>query len=79
MDEKPSVPIEKENAAIDMNVCMVVEDLAEMYHRPEEEILCEFLQSRTCSILYDRKTKLWWDGPNVIVEWYLEEIKASKE
>ena len=79
MDEKPSVPIEKENAAIDMNVCMVVDDLTEILHQSEEKNLYEFLQSRTCSMLYDRDSKLWWDGPSVILEQYLEEIKAIKE
>lgn len=68
------LPIEKENAAIDMNISMVVEDLAGLLQRPIEEILPQFLQSQTCQLLYDRSSKLWWDGPSVIVELYLEEI-----
>jgi hypothetical protein len=74
MDITPSVTIEKENAAIDMNISMAVEDLAEILHMPMEELLPQFLQSRTCAILYDRESKLWWDGPSVIAEYYLEEI-----
>lgn len=71
------VPVEKENAAIDMNISMAVEDLAEILHHPVEEILPKFFQSKTCATLYDRNSKLWWDGPTVIAELYLEEIKES--
>ena len=74
-----TVPAEKENVAIDMNITMVVEDLAEILHKPEEEILPQFLQSRTCAVLYDRETKLWWDGPSAIVELYLQEIGRKGE
>ena len=73
------IPVNKENAAIDMNIQMAVDDLSEILHKPVEEILPQFLQSRTCAILYDRKSKLWWDGPSAIVELYLEEINAGKE
>ena len=73
------IPMSKENAAIDMNIQMAVDDLSAILHKPAEEILPQFLQSRTCAILYDRESKLWWDGPTVIVEMYLEEIKESKE
>ena len=72
-----SISVEKENAAIDMNISMVVDDLAEILHKAVEEILPQFLQSRTCAILYDRESKLWWDGPSAIAELYLEEIKES--
>lgn len=73
------IPVYKENAAIDINIQMVVDDLSAMFCRPVEEILPEFLQSRTCAILYDRTTKLWWDGPCVIEEYYLEELNEAKE
>ena len=69
-----SIPVEKENDAIDMNISMAVEDLAEILHQPVEEVLPQFLQSRTCATLYDRETKLWWDGPSAIVQLYLEEM-----
>lgn len=74
-----SIPVEKENAAIDMNISMVVDDLADLLHKPVEEVLSQFLQSRTCAILYDRESKLWWDGPSAIVDLYLEEINESKD
>ena len=59
-----------------MNISMVTADLSEILHRPVEEILPLFLQSRTCATLYDRASKLWWDGPSMIVKMYLEEIDA---
>lgn len=74
-----SISVEKENAAIDMNISMVAEDLSEILDKSVEEVLPEFLQSRTCAVLYDRESKLWWDGPTVITELYLEEIGALKE
>ncbi len=74
-----SIPAEKENAAIDMNISMVVDDLAELLRKPVEEVLPQFLQSRTCTTLYDPKSKLWWDGPSAIVDLYLEEINESRK
>ena len=72
-----SIPVDKENAAIDMNIQMAVDDLSAILHKPVEEILPEFLQSRTCATLYDRESKLWWDGPTVITELYLEEVHGG--
>ena len=77
MSVNTPIPAEKENAAIDMNISMVVEDLAEILHKPEEEILAQFLQSGTCATLYDRESKLWWDGPSAIVELYLKETEKQ--
>ena len=65
---------ERENAAIDMMVSMVSEELADELNMPVEEAMPLFLQSKTCAILYDRKTKLWWDGPSYIAGQYLKEI-----
>ena len=75
MAVESQIPVEKENAAIDMNIQMVVDDLSGILQKPVEEILPQFLQSRTCTVLYDRESKLWWDGPSAIVELYLEEMK----
>ena len=33
------IPVNKENAAIDMNIQMAVDDLSSILHKPEEEIL----------------------------------------
>ena len=73
-----TIPMNKENAAIDMNIQMAVDDLSAILHKPPEEILPQFLQSRTCAVLYDRESKLWWDGPSAIVELYLEEVNEGK-
>lgn len=72
------IPANKENAAIDMNIQMAVDDLSEILRKPVEEILPQFLQSRACAVLYDRETKLWWDGPSAIVELYLAEIDEGR-
>lgn len=73
-----SIPVKKENAAIDMTIQMAVDDLSAALHKPVEEILPQFLQSRTCATLYDRESKLWWDGPSAIVHLYLEEMNECK-
>ena len=70
------VPVEKENAAIDMTISMAVEELSETLHKSVEEILPVFFQSKTCAVLYDRESKLWWDGPSAVAELYLEEISG---
>ena len=74
-----SVPVEKENAAIDMNISMAVEELSERLHVSQEELLPDFLESDTCAALYDRTTKLWWEGPTAIAELYLEEKERVNE
>ena len=71
-----SISEDKENGAIDMMVSMVSEELAETLHMTVEEVMPLFLQSRTCATLYDRESKLWWDGPSYIAEQYLSEIKG---
>ena len=72
-----SISSDKENAAIDMNIQMAVEILSDILHQSVEDILPQFLESRTCAVLYDRETKMWWDGPSVIAELYLEEIQEN--
>ena len=74
-----SVPVEKENAAIDMNISMAVEELSERLHVSQEELLPDFLESETCAALYDRTTKLWWEGPTAIAELYLKEKERVNE
>ena len=67
----------EENAAIDMVISMAVEDLSDILHSPAEEILPQFFRSRTCAALYNRQTKMWWDGPSAVVEYYLKEIEEN--
>ncbi len=70
--------MKKEKKVFAMNIVamMLAEDLAKEEGRPAEEILLEFMQSRTAVSLYNDKLKLWWDGPSVVGEWYKEELAA---
>ena len=68
---------EKENAAIDLIAASVTEELGNDLHLTPEEILPAFLRSRTGTLLYDRQSKLWWDGPSHIAELYKKEIEKS--
>lgn len=68
---------EKMDFTIDVLVTMVVDELAEMTGKDRNEILPEFVVSKTGKALYDISTKLWCNGPSYIVDMYLEEIKKS--
>ena len=72
MDEQIST--DKENAAIDQLIAMAVEEIADEEQRDPSDVLPEFLASRTAAMLYDRSTKLWWDGPTAVAELYKTEI-----
>ena len=63
--------------AMNIVAMIVAEDLAEEWGRPAEEILLDFMQSRTAISLYNDSLKLWWDGPSVVREWYKEELAAK--
>lgn len=41
------------------------------------EVVKQFSQSRTFKNLYDKKTELWKEGPDYILEEYLREINYS--
>ena len=56
---------------------LLVEDIAEETGRPAEEVLLDFMQSKTAVSLYNDSLKLWWDGPNVVGDWYKEELAAK--
>ena len=56
---------------------LLVEDIAEETGRPAEEVLLDFMQSKTAVSLYNDSLKLWWDGPSVVEEWYKEELAAK--
>ncbi|MBQ6503626.1 MAG: hypothetical protein IJI57_06910 [Flexilinea sp.] len=70
MDE---ITEEKENNAIDLVIALTVEEIAGIEQRDQSDVLPEFLSSRTAQMLYDRSTKLWWDGPSSIAERYMIE------
>lgn len=55
-------------------VVMVIETLHSIYPNiSNEKLLSEFSQSKTYSLLYDFKTRLWAEGPDYILGLYAEE------
>ena len=69
---------ERVNNAIDILIAMTVEEISEDSNRNPSEVLEDFLQSRTAKTLYDEKTKLWWDGPSAIAEFYMQEVSGTR-
>ena len=67
---------EKMDFTIDVLVTMIVDELAETTGKDRNEILPEFVVSKTGKALYDISTKLWCNGPSYIVDMYLDEIQA---
>lgn len=65
---------EAEKNAIDLMVTMVVEEIAQKENISTTEALTSFFVSNTGKMLFDEKTKLWWDGPSAIVEMYEKEL-----
>ena len=68
---------EKMDYTIDILVSMIVDEIAETTGKDRNEILPEFIVSKTGKALYDESTKLWCNGPSYIVDMYLEEIEKS--
>lgn len=55
-------------------VVMVINTLHSIYPNiSNEELLSEFSQSKTYSLLYDFKTRLWAEGPDYILGLYAKE------
>ncbi|MBQ7372674.1 MAG: hypothetical protein IJW67_12485 [Blautia sp.] len=75
MDE---VSKDRINTAIDMVISLVVNEISAEDHVDASIVMSEFLASQTARMLYDEKTKLWWDGPSDIVERYREEKNLNK-
>ena len=68
---------DKTDFAMNAVTILLVEDLAEEFGRPVEEILLDFMQSKTAVNLYDDSLKLWWDGPSAVGERYKKELVAT--
>ena len=66
---------EKMDFTIDLLITMAVEEIAEETGKDSKEVLTDFLLSKTGKALYDKKTKLWCNGPSYIAELYMEEIR----
>ena len=72
--------MDKDKTIFAMNAVatMLVEDIAEETGRPTEDVLLDFMQSKTAVSLYNDSLKLWWDGPSVVGDWYKEELAAKR-
>ena len=51
------------NYTIDLLITMVTDEIAEETGKDRNEVLTDFLCSKTGKALYDEKTKLWCTGP----------------
>ena len=67
---------EKMDFTIDLLITMAVEEITDMTGEKPQDVINDFLKSRTGKALYDTATKLWWNGPSYIADMYLEEKKA---
>lgn len=65
---------ERMDYTIDLLITMTVEEIAENTGKPTNEVLVEFLRSKTGKALYDESTKLWCNGPSYIAEMYMDEL-----
>lgn len=64
---------EKLDYTIDVLVAMIVDEIAETTGENRNDILPEFVVSKTGEALYDTSTRLWCNGPSYIVDMYLAE------
>lgn len=76
MDEV-KISKEKMDYTIDLLITMIVDEIAEDSDKNRNNILTDFLCSKTGKALYDPSTKLWCNGPSYIVELYNEELKKA--
>ena len=68
---------EKTLFAMDLTILMAVEDLAYETGQSTEEILLSLMASETGRRVYDDTQKLWWDGPDAVIERYKRELKMN--
>ncbi|MCI5829825.1 MAG: hypothetical protein UHY90_01895 [Treponema sp.] len=76
--EAQAVPEKTVEYTIDLLISMTVEILARDLHRDTNQVLQDFLLSKTGRGLYDADTKLWCNGPAYIAEIYRDEVKNRK-
>lgn len=74
---KIKISKEKMDYTIDLLITMVTEEIANETGENRNDVLTEFLCSKTGKALYDPSTRLWCNGPSYIVELYKEELKKS--
>lgn len=68
---------EKMDYTIDLLITMVTDEIANETGKNRNDVLTDFLCSKTGKALYDPSTRLWCNGPSYIVELYKEELKKS--
>lgn len=66
------------NYTIDVLITMVVEELSQDLKMNANDVLTDFLVSKTGKALYDETTKIWCNGPSYIADMYKEEISNRK-
>lgn len=64
--------------AIDLSVTLVVDELLQVCDMSPEELISDFISSKTGMLLYDESSKLWCAGPAYIANLYLEEKNNKK-
>ena len=68
---------DKMDYTIDLLITMVIDEIVADTGKNRNDVLTDFLCSKTGKALYDEKTKLWCNGPAYIAELYREELKKS--
>jgi hypothetical protein len=65
--------------AIDSITGFIASRTAERLHRPVEEMLMQFLASKTYALLSDKNTGLYWDSLPEIMEMFLTELGVKPD
>lgn len=63
--------------AMDLTVMMAVCQVADESGRGLQGVLPDFLASHTAAMLYNDSCKLWWDGPDEVVDMCLAETSPT--
>ena len=69
---------DKLDYTIDLLVTMTVEEISKKAGNDSNEVLPDFLCSKTGRALYDTDNKLLWNGPLYIAEMYFKEKENNK-
>lgn len=73
-----SVELKKKiDFAVDLNILMTVEYIAQKEGREIEDVLPEFICSDTGKLLYDEESRFWWSSAPEIAEIYWEEKREA--
>ena len=75
---KMRISKEKMDYTIDLLITMVTDEIANETGKNRNDVLTDFLCSKTGKALYDPSTRLWCNGLSYIVELYKEELNKSQ-